>query len=73
MSFKDLKTKAKESLKGHYGEAIKMILVYGLIAFVCGGVIGGILGAAGAKEPERRHAARKPEPQTPPARPRRAV
>ena len=50
MSFKDLKTKAKESLKGHYGEAIKMILVYGLIAFVCGGVIRGILGAAGAKE-----------------------
>ena len=50
MNFKDLKTKAKESLKGHYGEAIKILLINMVIAAICGGIVGGILGVTGVKE-----------------------
>ena len=37
-----LKSRAKESLKGHYGEFYKMILMYVLVAFVIG-LVAGIL------------------------------
>ena len=50
MNFKELKTKAKESLKGHYGEAIKILLVDFILAGICGGIVAGICYAAGAKE-----------------------
>ena len=42
-----LKSNAKASLKGKYGDAILMFIVYGLITGFSGGVIGSIYGAAG--------------------------
>ena len=47
MSFSELKNDAKKSLKGKYGDAIIMIIIYGLIAGVAasiGGVIDKALG-----------------------------
>lgn len=41
-----LKSNAKASLKGKYGDAIVLMIIYGLIAGAVGGVFGGILGAA---------------------------
>ena len=41
-----LKSNAKNSLKGKYGDAIVLMIIYGLIAGAVGGIFGGILGAA---------------------------
>ena len=50
MSNAELKAQAKQSLKGKYGEAIKMMVVYSLISFVVGFVLGFIAGMLGLSE-----------------------
>lgn len=45
-----LKSNAKASLKGKYGDAILMFVIYGLITGAAGGILGGILGFAGGDE-----------------------
>jgi len=46
-----LKAKAKESLKGKYGDAIAMIIIYGAINYICGFVLGLICGLLNMADP----------------------
>ena len=50
MDRKTLKENAKASLKGKYGDAILLMIIYGLIMGAVSGICGGILGATGIAE-----------------------